>query len=235
VASLVAGVKPLPRTESFDPVLPSVSGARLVSGSTADHGVSNAVSGARMRAFVRVSGVAGVLGLAAMWLRSAWLWRHLPDRIPLHFDLVGRPDRWGETTALGWFGLPITFTVLSVFVVGLGALVWMLEMRRPGTIDVPSKQAFAALPTEARARAMRPLAALGLAMPVVFAVIVMDLQDSMYASAMDPAAPASGLLALWIATAASLVWIGLCLHLFSRCARAEVAATRSTPGAGPGT
>jgi uncharacterized membrane protein len=190
------------------------------------NGPSHPASEQRTRTLVRVSGVVGILALAAMWAHAAWLWQHLPERIPLHFDLVGRPDRWGETTALGWFGLPITFTVLSVFVIGAGALVKMLETRRPGTVNMPLKKDFAALPTEARARAMRPILALGLAMPVVFAVIVIDLQRSMYASATNPDAPPSGLVAVWIATVASLVWVGICLYLSARCVRAEAAAAQ---------
>jgi uncharacterized membrane protein len=39
---------------------------------------------------------AAALGFLLIWLLPLWYWRHLPERIPVHFQAGGQPDAWGS-------------------------------------------------------------------------------------------------------------------------------------------
>ncbi len=171
-----------------------------------------------------VAMLAGVLGLAAMWATALALWPRLPERIPVHFDLAGRPDRWARTSFLGWFGLPLTFSGMGMLFALVGAFVRRAVVRRPQLLNVPYKAAFVNLPVEARLRAVRPLGALLWGMPGLFALISVRLQTYAYAIARDgEAADASGLVFTLAAIAATLVWTGCCILWTARAIRAEAA------------
>jgi len=72
---------------------------------------------------------------------------HLPERIPMHFDMAGRPDRWGGRGGFViLFVVPLVITavfyVLIRFVPGLGA-----SARR---MNIPHREEFLKLPAEKR-------------------------------------------------------------------------------------
>ena len=89
---------------------------------------------------------------AAFAVGAAVLWPDLPARIPTHFDAVGQPDAWSETSVLFWFGLP-------VLAIGLGGLMdWSAQAirRRPESplVNLPYKRQILALPAGQRSRVL---------------------------------------------------------------------------------
>ena len=68
-----------------------------------------------------------------MWLWALVTWSVAPDRVPLHFGLSGRPDRWGARTVASWFGMPILATAMAIGMSWLGR--WSLS--RPERINMP--------------------------------------------------------------------------------------------------
>ncbi len=101
-----------------------------------------------------------IASIAAVWIVSLSLHAALPSKIPLHFDLSGTPDRWGAPTFANWFLLPILATVIPCFLIGIGSLTNTLLDRCPSIVNVPRKEKLLLLDRLARARALRPLAAL---------------------------------------------------------------------------
>lgn len=59
-----------------------------------------------------------LLGLLAMWAAYYRMLDTLPDRVPIHFDLYGRPDRWGS--ASGSVALPIVATLVVLLLTLVG-------------------------------------------------------------------------------------------------------------------
>lgn len=85
-----------------------------------------------------------LVGLYIAW--AVLVWPSLPERIPVHFDLAGRPDGWSGTSILRWFGLPFSALVNLAVVWGAGRLA----RRSPQHWNVPEKERFLALSPEAR-------------------------------------------------------------------------------------
>lgn len=99
-----------------------------------------------------------VLAMLANWWLAISAWPELPERIPMHYDLAGNPDRWADRSLLGWFGVPLLGTVLGVL---LGLLLprWTVGMaaRNSPWLNVPNKRAFVRLSEPARVRAVQPM------------------------------------------------------------------------------
>lgn len=51
--------------------------------------------------------------LIIVWWQAAGSYRTLPGRIPIHFNILGRPDGWGPRWMI-WF-LPTLATIISGF------------------------------------------------------------------------------------------------------------------------
>ncbi|HET8538834.1 MAG TPA: DUF1648 domain-containing protein [Anaeromyxobacter sp.] len=82
-----------------------------------------------------------------------------PARIPLHFDLAGVPDRWGDrswgnTLAVPLVGLAITALIYA------GARIVGWARRHPELLDLPDKKAFLALPPDLQEPIWRQMKAL---------------------------------------------------------------------------
>ena len=83
--------------------------------------------------------------LAAM-ASFAWLtYDSLPRRIPIHFDMTGRPNRFAEKG----FELFILYLLPFFLTALLHVAAWMVS-RRPQAINLPNKEKFLALPPERR-------------------------------------------------------------------------------------
>lgn len=110
-----------------------------------------------MRAFAALP----IVGLVVLWSLALWLWPSLPERLPMHFDLQGTPDRYEQRSPTAWFLLPGLATVLA------GAFAWLLppwllRLARHNShlLKVPDRNRFRALPTEGRVRALAPTVAM---------------------------------------------------------------------------
>lgn len=115
-----------------------------------------------------IPSVTGIVGIVA--------WHSLPARVPVHFDLAGRPDRWagkGWEVALLFFVLP--WAAAALFFAGAALTRW--SFRHPRWINIPNKQAFLALPPERQAeyrdRVVEFLFALGIAVDTTLLTAVL--------------------------------------------------------------
>ncbi len=94
---------------------------------------------------------------AAVWGMALAMWDGLPERIPLHFNGHGVPDRWGAPTAANWLFMPILGSVMSLLMT-VGALsIGALARRVPETVNVPDKLLWMTLGAEARVRSLSAL------------------------------------------------------------------------------
>ncbi|MBZ0150212.1 MAG: DUF1648 domain-containing protein [Planctomycetes bacterium] len=94
-----------------------------------------------------------VVAMVAVWWTAASAWPELPARIPMHFDLSGRPDRWTTTSIWSWFGLPALATGIGlVFGFLLPWVATRLAAKHPTWINVIGRRRFQMLPAAARVR-----------------------------------------------------------------------------------
>lgn len=156
-----------------------------------------------------------VLSMLAVWGLAAWLWPGLPERVPIHFDLAGNPDRWAAKSWWSWFALPALGTALGA---GLGLFVpwWMVRLARANSpwLNVPWRERFRALPTEARVRAVQGPAPW-------FAALAICVQVLLGWIAYGSARVASG---VWTALPPGPSFVGLLLVLGTAAAGAAMGA-----------
>jgi len=100
----------------------------------------------------------------------------LPARIPMHFDMAGRPDRWdgrGGIAVLAVFALAMTAVLYAV--------IWLTPRltKNARYMNIPRKQEFLRLPAEKQesywAVFKEFFAALGLAVNLLFYLILRGL------------------------------------------------------------
>ena len=96
----------------------------------------------------------------AVWVMALVMWDGLPDRIPLHFDFHGVPDRWGGPSVANWLGMPILSSVMSLMMGGGALSVGLLARHMPGIVNVPDKPLWLSLSADARVRSLAPVRAL---------------------------------------------------------------------------
>jgi hypothetical protein len=115
--------------------------------------------------------------LAGLWATAWALGDGLPERIPVHFDLAGRPDRFGGREA--FLALPAAGTLVAATILASAAISIRLARRRPGLINLPRKAAFLALGPEERVRAVAPVAGyLGVLSLLVGLLILLLMVDT---------------------------------------------------------
>jgi uncharacterized membrane protein len=149
--------------------------------------------------------------LVLLWALALWLWPHLPEQIPLHFDGAGTPDRFGARTAVNWFLLPgIATLMVGLFAFALPPWIVALARRNASYLSVPRKEDFARLDPAARARAVGPVNAMlqviAAELALLFGVILYGTER--VASGAWPGLPTAmvfGSLGVLLATA--LLWI----------------------------
>ncbi|HJV23088.1 MAG TPA: DUF1648 domain-containing protein [Holophagaceae bacterium] len=57
-----------------------------------------------------------LLAVVALWAVSLWAWPRLPERVPTHWGISGKPDAWGPKSAMV-FTLPGVLTGLVALVI----------------------------------------------------------------------------------------------------------------------
>ncbi len=90
-------------------------------------------------------GVNVVLVLALV-LGAISAWPHLPDQIPTHFGVDGRPDAWSPRTVRSWF---LVTGIALLMTGGMGLIRRMLRLR-PNWVNLPDKTRLGELPEKAR-------------------------------------------------------------------------------------
>ncbi|HOS40566.1 MAG TPA: DUF1648 domain-containing protein [Spirochaetota bacterium] len=98
--------------------------------------------------------------LVAIFAFSVCVFDQLPNRVPVHYNFAGVPDRWTDTSMLGWLTVPLLFAGITALFYGIAlTLPWF--RKRPQWINMPeeSKKRFLALDEEARGAALRGMAA----------------------------------------------------------------------------
>lgn len=80
--------------------------------------------------------------LVALGAHAVATYGALPDLVPTHLDLSGRPDRFTEKSVVSWFLLPVGGLALLVLFEIMAALM----PSRPGMLNIPDKERFLALP-----------------------------------------------------------------------------------------
>ncbi len=71
--------------------------------------------------------------------------KELPDKIPVHFDLDGTPNRWsgkGDLTII----LAVALGINAFFYLFVVAIPWL--RKHPALLNIPNKDRFLALPLE---------------------------------------------------------------------------------------
>jgi len=110
--------------------------------------------------------------LVLLWSLALWLWPDLPERIPLHFDGSGAPDRYGAKTPWNWFLLPGIATLLvGLFSFVLPPWIESLAARNSVWLNVPRRADFVRLDPAARVRAVRPVHAMLLSISAELALL----------------------------------------------------------------
>ena len=62
-----------------------------------------------------------VLFFISYWVMMGVFYQHLPDQIPMHFNLSGEATRMAETTPGNWFLLPVIATITGLH---SGLIIW---------------------------------------------------------------------------------------------------------------
>lgn len=65
--------------------------------------------------WVLAADATAVLLVLAAWVLAASSYQHLPEQIPTHFGITGRPDGWGPRVMV--FFLPALQTVILTFMI----------------------------------------------------------------------------------------------------------------------
>jgi uncharacterized membrane protein len=147
----------------------------------------------------RIPTIATIVLLFIMIGGSLALWDQLPDRMPLHFGIDGRPDSWGAKTIISWFLLPAIATGLTILIHVVASLI----IRRPEFINMPDKKRFLELPPEQRVRVIMVMQGLLQWVGVMLNVTFLIIQFGSYRAAVGHAIPGLIVTALLIATVSS--------------------------------
>lgn len=102
----------------------------------------------------------GVAALAAahgaIWWRAISWWQQLPERIPIHFNAAGEPDRWVDRSMGAWFLAPVIMVMLCVLLGGIARWIDRLAVHTPEMLNIPRKDLFVRLSPAARGEVVLP-------------------------------------------------------------------------------
>ncbi len=82
---------------------------------------------------------------AGLLIHAAASYDALPERLPVHFDVSGQPDRWADKSWSSWLALPLSAAGLTALLYLASGLV-ALARRKPKLLSLPHKEKFLALP-----------------------------------------------------------------------------------------
>ncbi len=159
-------------------------------------------------------------GFVIIWAfgEGVALWGHLPEEIPTHFGLSGKPDAWSSKSIFSVFMLPITATVLLLLFA-----VFVSVRFNPRYINVPRKEFFLTLPPALQDHVIAPIregmAWLGASIAIGFCLMCRQSWDVALErrSAMSPS-----LMPIAIVIGTAAVIIGT-VHLYRRIRNLEKA------------
>ena len=143
--------------------------------------------------------ICSVVLLLLMIGGSIAVWDHLPERMPLHFGIDGRPDSWGGKTFMSWFLLPAIAVGLTIMMYVLAS--WI--MRRPDLINMPDRKKFLELPPEQRRKVLMAMQGLLHWVGVMLNLTFLIVQYGSYRAAIGGAIPGLILTALLVSTVTS--------------------------------
>lgn len=102
----------------------------------------------------------GVAALAAaqgaIWWRAIAWWPQLPEKIPIHFDLAGEPDRWVDRSMGAWFLTPILMVLLCALLGAIARWIDRMAVHTPALLNIPRKELFLRLSPAARCEVVLP-------------------------------------------------------------------------------
>ncbi len=98
---------------------------------------------------VRPAHILNVSMILAMFVTSLLVYEQLPERIPIHFDSAGVANGWTKKSLLTW--LLFSFSGLGMTLIFYGSS-WLVKYARksPRLLNIPMKQQFLKLPTQAQ-------------------------------------------------------------------------------------
>lgn len=95
------------------------------------------------------------IGQGLIWWRALAWYPHLPDKIPMHFNGSGLPDRWDDRGP-AWFLLPGMSTALLVLFTLISHFIGYMVVRMPMLVNMPNKELFVRLSPVGRLRVVAP-------------------------------------------------------------------------------
>ncbi len=123
--------------------------------------------------------------VAAHWALAVFWYSRLADRIPIHFNIRGEPDRWTDEPFVAWFALPVVNTLLLLALVGGSRLA----RKVPHLWNVPEKKKFLALTESQREPIVERLFAVMDAAAIYTAVLLLYIQTAIYMAAVSGTSP----------------------------------------------
>lgn len=166
-----------------------------------------------------------LLLLAAFYAGSAMVYPTLPERIPRHFDLAGRPDAWGDRSPAAWFALPVIATATALML----ELATRFALRHPEFWNVPDKRRFLQLSPAERGPIIARLRDFMALTGVLTTALLAAVQAMVYQSATGrggtPFAALAAALAIVAVLIASALRMGARIRTLIREAHARMAAS----------
>jgi uncharacterized membrane protein len=150
--------------------------------------------------------------MAAMLAFAIWAWPDLPEQIPTHFGIDGRPDAWGHRTFLSWFGLPLIAVGLTLALYGFR----LVMPRHPRWVNLPDRRRLSDLPEAARGPVLEMLSGFLALIQTHLLVIFAVIQLASYRSALGEGSQGAMLLVLLMAVLASPVFLVVFFLRFQR-------------------
>ena len=166
----------------------------------------------------RIFDVVSIVLALGLIVFSIWAWPQLPDRIPTHYGISGRPDAWSDRSVFTWFLLP-------VLAIGMALLmVWVQRFTRkhPGLVNLPSSTRLVDLPEPAREPILEALAGfLALVQTEILAIFTL-IQIATFISAIGGESRGIMIAVLVLAVAiAPILLLMFFLHLMPAMERAK--------------
>jgi uncharacterized membrane protein len=169
--------------------------------------------------------------MAAMLGFSLWVWPDLPERIPTHFGIDGRPDAWAEPTVHSWFGLPLMAVALTL------AMYWFRAVmpRHPRWVNLPDRRRLSDIPEAARGPVVDMLSGFMALVQTHLLVIFAIIQLASYRTALGGDSQGAMILVLLLAVLASpFLLVVFFLRFRGALEEGERLAAREVAGSGRG-